>query len=69
MIKIAQDFANIKVSSQNTEAAFEAYGEIKKQTTSLASESFETHQKKNFLSIDAKISAMNLILFFDPQDL
>ena len=36
MIKVATDFANIKVSAQNTEAAFEAYGDLKNYASEAA---------------------------------
>lgn len=67
IIQIAQNFANIKVSSENTDAALDAYGEIKNKTNNLASESLETYKRKSFMSIDARIKAMNVILFFNPQ--
>ena len=35
IIQIAQNFANIKVSSENTDAALDAYGEIKNKTNNL----------------------------------
>lgn len=70
LLKVATDFADIKISSQNSEAALEAYGDIKNKVSTAASSAADsigkTEKKKNFLSLDVNISTVNLILYFDP---
>ena len=41
IIKVGQDFANIKMSKKNTEAAMEAYGDMKKKIANAASNAAE----------------------------
>ena len=68
LIKVATDFANIKVNAQNTEAVFEAYGDLKNYASETANESLKnTQKKKSFISIDVNVSAINIVLYFDPM--
>ena len=73
MLKIIKDFSDIKINPQNTEAAFEAYGDIKNKVstaaTSAADSIAKTEKKKNLISLDVNISSISLILFFDPTNL
>lgn len=41
IIKVGQDFANIKISEKNTEAAMEAYGDMKNKVANAASNAAE----------------------------
>ena len=67
VIKVATDFAKIKVSPQNTEAVFETYGEIKNIATNAATNTISKPiAKKSFLSLDVTINAVNVLIYFDP---
>lgn len=69
VIKVATDFANIKVNAENTEAALEAYGDIKSKATEAAAESLKSNvqKKKTFLQLDLNIKAITLLLYFNPE--
>lgn len=71
IIKVAQDFANIKVNPANTEAAIEAYGEIKTKVATAASDAAtsitSTEKKKSFISLNVILNSINIILYYDPS--
>lgn len=58
----------IRLNSHNSEAALEAYGELKHKAEVAATQSFnKPFQKKNLISLDVKVNAISLILFFNPS--
>lgn len=58
---------SIKLNSQNSEAALEVYGELKHKAEVAATQSLKKpFQRKNLISLDIKVNAISLILFFNP---
>jgi hypothetical protein len=66
LITIATNFADLKFSQENKDAAYEKYGEIKQITTATVAESIE-QPVKQYLGADIFINSVTVAVPLDPK--
>ncbi len=66
IISIATEFADLKLSQQNKQAAIEKYGELKEKTQNVVSESIDKPVKAK-IGVDVLISSITVSVPFSPE--